>query len=362
MDIAFAFPMSQAHWWALIAAVSLGLVVFALRRAERLREQRIERFAESRLASRLAIGYDPRARKPLFWLTFLGFFFLALTFAQPHWGQKWQDIRKVSRDIIVCIDTSESMRAENPLPSRLDLAKRKVVSLMDQMPGDRFALVAFSGAAALQCPLTLDHGYFKAVLKAVDTDTISEKGTNIAAALREAVNTFKEDEVRSKSASRASRAILLISDGEQTQGDVIEEAEEAAAYATLYVMGIGDPNGAIVKLPEWLARQGRGAETTRLSKLDEDTLIRIATTGAGQYVRAEIDNWDIEQIHTHMQDLAARVVESDVRLRMVNRYQWPLLLAILCFMGEGLWLTLLPGLRRWKERRQTANAGENVYA
>ena len=118
-------------------------------------------------------------------------------------------MRKLSRYFLVCFDISESMRATDLLPSRLERAKQKVVTLVDNSPGDRFGLIAFTGAAGLQCPLTLDHGYFKAVLGAVDTDSISREGTYIAAALAGAVDVFKDEDTKMDEFARDTRAILL---------------------------------------------------------------------------------------------------------------------------------------------------------
>ena len=227
MKFAFIFPLSQLHWWLGLAIAAMTLIVLGLRVLERHRQRRLETFVDAGLAPRLLAGYDPAVRRPLFWLTVAGFACLALTFAQPHWGQTWQEIRKQSHDIIVCVDTSESMRAANPLPTRLDRAKQKILSILDRSSGDRFGLVAFAGASALECPLTHDQGYFKAVLNALDTDTISMEGTDIASAIREASKTFRDESEKSGVYDNTTRAVLLISDGEQVSGDAVAEAEKA---------------------------------------------------------------------------------------------------------------------------------------
>ncbi|MDQ1257929.1 MAG: hypothetical protein QG656_2537, partial [Candidatus Hydrogenedentes bacterium] len=284
MKIGFIFPFRELHWWLGLTVLALAVIVLALRALERRRQERLLRFVDAKLAPRLLVGYDASVRRPLFWLALMGCVCMALTFAQPHWGQAWEEVTKQSHDIIICLDTSESMRAENPLPNRLERARQKIGSLLDRAPGDRFGLVAFSGAAALQCPLTLDHGYFKAVLNAVTTDTISAEGTDIAAALREAVDIFKDEAEQSGVWDRNTRAILLISDGEQVQGDAVDEAETASEFARIYVIGVGDPNGAEIALPEWMGEYtaGRtGTPKTHVSKLDEENLSKVANAGMG---------------------------------------------------------------------------------
>ena len=270
---------------------------------------------------------------------------------------------RLSRDIMICLDTSESMLAKNPLPNRLERSKQKILALIDRAPGDRYGLVAFSGGAELQCPLTHDQGYFRAVLNAVDTDTISYEGTDIAAALHEATEVFKEDAEQTGDYNKDARAILLISDGEQVAGDAVEAAEEAARYARVYVIGVGDPNGAEIRIPDLVRRTTRGGgEATHLSKLDEDTLIKVAQFGQGGYIRTTPDNRDIEEIHGHIEKLAARSADSDIRFHLVNRYQWPLALAILCFAAEGLWVAVLPKFRYWGRRFRSPREGVRGHA
>lgn len=365
MDIGFAFDWRYLPWWLVVAVTALALVYLALRLLERRRNARLQQVVEAKLAPRLLPGYDARIRRPLTWFTMFGCICLALAFAQPHWGQSWQEVRRASRDIVILLDTSESMRAANPLPNRLNRAKQKISALLDKAPGDRFALVAFSGAAALQCPLTLDHGYFKSVLNTIDTDTISAKGTNIAAAINAAVDLFKKEDESTGRSGKASRAILLISDGEQVSGDALEAANTAADYGRIFVIGVGDPNGTEVRLPDWMGRYitAMDGDKPHISKLDENMLRRIAIAGNGAYTRASVDNWDIDQLYKRFDVLSARDMSSDVRLRLVNRYQWPLALAFLAFVLEGLWLVLMPWFRDWRLRRlkrATANSAREA--
>lgn len=351
MNLEFIFPLRQLHWWLGLAIIAITLIVLGLRALEKRRQARLDRFVEAGLAPRLLLGYDPIMRRPLFWLTMAGFALLALTFAQPHWGQSWQEVRQQSHDIIVCLDTSESMNAANPLPTRIERAKQKILSILDRTPGDRFALVAFAGAPALECPLTHDLGYFKAVLNAIDTDTISKEGTDIASALREAAKVFREETEKSGIVDNNSRAIVLISDGEQVSGDAIKEAEKASELARVYVIGVGDPNGTEVSLSPQMQRYIQRNAGPHLSKLDEETLMKIASSGKGGYIRSTPDNGDIDEIYGFIEKLTTYAASSDVRFRLVNRYQWPLGLAILCFAGEGVWIAVMPLVRIRRSRK-----------
>ncbi len=365
MEVAFGFEWKHLHWWLLGSIAAIALVYLIMGWLESRRHGRLHRFIEARLAPRLMLGYDAAVRRPLSWLTLIGCLCLALTFAQPHWGQSWQQIRKLSRDIVIVLDTSQSMLAQNPLPNRLERAKQKINTLLDKAPGDRFALIAFAGAAELECPLTLDHAYFKSILQTVDTDTISREGTDIAASLDSAINLLKAEDESAGISGKNHRAILLISDGEQVSGDAVEKAGEAAKYARIFVIGVGDPNGAEVKLPDWMARYmaAKDGKASHFSKLDEETLKQIALKGNGAYTRSRIDTSDVEDLLERFNTLTARDVSSDVRLRLVNRYQLPLAGAIIAFAAEGVWLVLMPWVRRWRLRqRVSAEAGGVQHA
>lgn len=359
MDLRFIFPLAQLPIWLGLGLAGLVMLVVLLRRTERHRASRIGRFVEAALAPRLLAGYDAKVRRPLFWLTVLGALFLILALFQPRWGQAWVDVERGSRDILVLLDTSESMNAVNPLPSRIERARQKVLAMMEACPADRFGLIAFSGNAAVQCPLTLDHGYLRSVLRAANTDMVSEEGTDIAEALRLAAETFEEEAERTGGSDRYSRAILLISDGEQVSGDALEIATEIAGYGIIYVIGIGDPDGAEVRFPAWKKPHVRapGIDQPHVSKLDEDTLSKLAVKGGGVYVRSTPDNRDVDALATAFDDLTSRAVADDVRFSLVNRYRWPLAAAFACFLAEGLWVVLMPFLRGRGPWRAKAEEG-----
>jgi Ca-activated chloride channel homolog len=370
MNIEFIFPMRMLHWWVLGTVLALAVVYLALRLYERRRRVRLDRMVQAHLAPRLHQGVDAASRGPLIWLPILGLFFLSLALAQPHWGQSWRTVTKQARDVIICLDTSESMRAAavsstpHGSPSRLDRAKLKIASLLDMAVGDRFGLVVFAGEAQLISPLTVDHGYYRSVLNAVTTDTLSEKGTDIAEALMEAVRAFKQEDAKTRSFDRDYRAILLISDGEAVTGDALKAAETAAAYACIYVIGVGDPQGDIIEIPQWMATYAgqRYGSTTHLSRLDEDTLTKVALLGKGGYTRSTADNADIGRVFGLMEELASRATSGELHQRLVNRYQWPLMLAIVCFVAEGIWLVLMPWMRKRRLARHAPAAGERQYA
>lgn len=346
------FSESQWHLWLPLGAVALTALAFLMRGFERARRARLEQVVEAKLAPRLLPGYDDGVRRPLFWFTMIGFASLVLALAQPRFGQAWVEIEKRTRDVLILFDTSESMNAANPRPSRLIRAKQKVESLLELCPADRFGLIAFSGGAALQCPLTLDQAYFRAVLDAVDTDSLSAEGTDIEAAMREARNVFEEDAARAGGSERASRAILLISDGEQVSGDALKAAQSLSEIADVFVLAVGSTDGASVTPPSWNqgTRISKEFNVPHVSVLDETTLRAVARDDSA-FVALTPSNEDVQRLAKEFERLTSRTLESELRNKLINRYQWPLSVAIFCFMAEGLWLAAMPYLRAWRMRR-----------
>jgi len=360
MNVQFAFPLRQWPWWTLLAAAVLLGLASLLRSLERRRESRLQAFAGAELAPRLLLGYDARIRRPLFWLTLAGTACLALTFAQPRWGKAWAPAARGSRDILVLLDASESMNAANPPPNRIARARQKIESLLELCPGDRFGLIAFSGEAALECPLTRDLSFFRSVLATVDTDTLSEEGTDISEALRQAAAVFEEDVRRSGGAGRSNRAIVLCSDGEQVSGDGVRAAAEIGRSAGIYVLGIGDLNGGEVRLPLWMREFLRSADAGQphVTRLDEKALSEIAVQGGGMYIRSTPDNADVARIRDELEAVATHQTPGELRFNLVNRYRWPLSLAIAFFAAEGAWLALMPQIRRWRLTREAQGVRE----
>lgn len=355
MDVAFIFPTRELVLWTGLALLSVGALFIVFRVLEGRRGKRLERFVDLKLAPRLLAGLDARLRRPLIWFAVAGFAFMAVAFMQPHWGRDWREVTRRSHDILILLDVSESMLAENPLPNRLDRAKRKIAAIVDKSPGDRFGLIAFSGAAELMVPLTLDHGYFRSVLAAVDTDSIGLEGTDIAAAFDVATAAFRDQVEETGENPKDSRAILLVSDGEAVSGNAGASAKVAAGYARIFVIGVGDPRGTEIVYSDKFGRRARvmDGDKPHISKLDEAALSRFAVQGGrGGYIRSTSNNADVEEIHALIQALFARDISGDIREQLLNRFQWPLALAILCFAAEGCWLVILPWIRRWRERHR----------
>jgi len=311
------------------------VVVLALRFARRRRRRRLEAFVGPVLTDRLTSSVDPVKRR---WRTALfaaGMIFTALAAARPWWGNRLVRTPKRSRDVLVAMDCSRSMLARDVAPSRLEFAKWWVRQLIEKCPGDRFGLIAFAGTAFLECPLTQDRNTFFQFLDLLDTKTIPAGGTNLADALRVARRAFK-------GAESGHQAVILITDGEELQGDSKEEVDSLVeAGIPLFIVGLGDPaKGAVVQLPDNTFLRDKSGKIVR-TRLNEAGLRELSEKTRGIYVRGTTMTPNLKPVLRRVRSLVPEGRKSTSGQRPIERYQAPLFLGILCFL-----LRLFLGERR----------------
>lgn len=263
-------------------------------------------------------------------LILLALFCLAVALSGPLYGYRWQEIEQKGIDIIVALDCSQSMLADDIKPTRLDRAKRKIYDLLTILKGDRVGLVAFAGTAFLQCPLTLDYDAFHLFLNVLTPSYLPIGGTDITSAIEASLAAFDPK-------TSSEKAIIIITDGEHTgKTDPIKAAEEARKQQVkIFCIGVGNPEG--VPIPD---NQGSFKKDSSgriiLSKLDEETLKKIATLTGGTYVRSVAGDMDLEVIYTNeiRGKMEASTVATGRKQIWENRYQWFLAIAIIALVLE----------------------------
>ena len=269
---------SHAALWAL-ALVPLLLALFW--RSERRRRRLLERFGESRLLRRLSPRSGATGRRWRVALLLASATLLVLALARPQFGTRVETVRREGRDLVVALDVSRSMYAEDVEPSRLERAKIEIGRIVQRLDGDRVGLVAFAGDAFVQSPLTTDYGAAMMFLGAMDPEMMSAQGTDLARAIEIAVEALAET-------PEESRAIVIVTDGEDHEGGLAEAlAGAGAADVTIHAVGVGSPEG--VPLPSGGGEGGRflrdaGGKVVT-SRLNENALRDIALQTGGEYHR-----------------------------------------------------------------------------
>ena len=259
--------------------------------------------------------------------------FAVLSLIEPKWGYKWQEVKRKGVDIIVALDVSRSMLAQDIKPSRLERAKIEIGDFLNHLQGDRIGLLVFAGTAFMQCPLTLDYGAFKLFLDQVDTTVISRGGTNIGRAIERAEESFLEGENKYK-------IIIFITDGEDLEGKAVEVAEEAKKRGIkIFTVGLGSSEG--VPIPVFDDQGNKSyirdkAGNMVLSKLDETTLQKIALYTGGAYVNGNnSQGLGLKEIYNEkILNLEKRELKSTMQKRFENRFQIPLMIAVILLILE----------------------------
>ncbi len=303
-----------------------GLLWFAARS----RRAALLRFADADLLGKLAPPVTSGRAILRVLLLSLSFTGLLFALAGPTWGFHWEDVRRRGVDLVVALDLSRSMLAEDTKPNRLTAAKREIRDLIELVRGDRMGLVAFAGTAFVQCPLTLDYHAFELFLDKMDPNWVPVGGTDLAAAVRTSIAAFPQNE-------RSGRAVLLITDGEDHSGELPAAAEEARKQGVhVFVVGIGAAEGA--PIPDGRGGFVKDNGKVVLSRLDEPALKELALTTDGTYVASVAGDLDLRTIY--LQDikgtLEARELASSRERREEDRFQWALLPALLLLVLEGL--------------------------
>jgi len=305
-----------------------------------LRRRRLARFADPAFWPAVAgeVAWGRRKWRMALRLAVLAFLILAA--ARPQWGAKERPLVREGSDLIVCLDVSTSMLARDIAPSRLERAREQIKALIRNLRGDRVGLVVFAGESFVQCPLTLDYALASHLLDSVGPDTVSVQGTRIGGAIDTARQAFERS-------GTGSKAIILVTDGEDQGSNPIEAAERAAKEDILIMtIGIGTPGGAPIRLAAGAYKEAReGRKVT--SRLDIETLRKIALISGGKAaVTDRSGNMDLEAIYSQIQSLQKQKMDSMQVSLMEDRYQWPLAAAILLLVAE-----LLLGERTRRRRK-----------
>ena len=323
----FGTPLN--FWLLALVPLMAGFLVWALVAKRRA----LRRFAQWSMIEKLTANTSPGRQYVKMFLLLCGLLFLVLALTGPQFGAKLEIARRRGVDVVIALDVSRSMLAEDVKPNRMERAKYQIRTLLDRLEGDRVGLVVFAGQAFVQCPLTLDYGAFDMLLDVIDAGTIPVQGTAIGDAVRVATRCFDEDD-------RKHKAVVLFTDGEDHVGKPVEAAETAAEDGVrIFAMGLGTQAGELIPAGGEPGRGGfhrdRGGNPVKTS-LDESTLKQMALATDGDYFRSSLGGGELDALHGRLAQMDQKEFGSTRFTQYEERFQMPLLLAIACFLGEAL--------------------------
>jgi len=327
----FRFAQEEALFGLIIIPLLVILLTVMLIR----RKRAMAKFASPDLENILM----PQASRNRYLLKFILLAFslglLIIALAGPRVGSSLKEVQKKGREIIIALDVSNSMLANDADPNRLEMAKRSLNRLLTRMEDDKIGLIVFAGDAYTQIPITNDYGAARLFLNTVSTDMVSKQGTAIGKAIELASRSFSPESDNPESpVSMNSRAVIIITDGENHEEGAFDAAEEAAEKGiTLHTVGLGNPAGVPLPVSEGSREYRRDREgSVVVSRLDETTLKRIASIADGFYVRAGRGGAGIVELLDRLDEMEGEEYTAKVYADYEERYQY--------FLGAGLLLLL----------------------
>lgn len=323
MNLSFAEP--RLLLWLLILPVLALLRLVAGWRARRT----VERLTAPRLRAALLVGVSPWRAGLIFTLQLLALACFLLALAGPRWGEDRQTQVESGRNVILAIDTSRSMLADDLSPNRITRAKLAAQDLMVALKTDRVGLIAFAGNAYLQAPLTTDHEAIVETIDSLDFTSVPRGGSEISRALRLAIETFEKNPAR-------NHGLILFSDGGEPDAEVRGLAEQAAKKNILVLtVGVGTDSGALIPDPDpdragEYVRDGEGNVVR--TRLEEAGLVEIARLTRGRYLRLGSQPLAASVVRELLTALQAQANEARQIVKPVERYQWPLSMGVMLLM------------------------------
>jgi Ca-activated chloride channel homolog len=297
------------------------------------KQKALKKFVQAELLDRIILSVSKKKQITKAVLAITAILFIIFSLVQPKWGYHWEEVERMGVDIVVAVDTSRSMLADDIKPNRLEAAKREIKSLLNIIEGDRIGLVAFAGTAFIQCPLTLDYGAFNLFLEDLDTNLIPVGGTAIGEAIKKSMSAFNDKVKKHK-------AIVLITDGEDHYGNAAEVAKDAKEHGIIiYTIGVGKKDGAYIRIrgngKEVLLKDNEGKVVK--SHLDEITLNKIALETGGAYSPAYGTQWGLDNIYRNIITKMEKKELGSKKIKLYeNRYQIPLFISLILIILESL--------------------------
>jgi len=336
----FRFARPEILYLLLLVPVLIILFVVVYKR----KKNALKRFGDLEVIKTLMpdVSYVRPVVKFIFLV--IAVLFIILGLAGPQFGSKLQEVKRKGIEIVIALDVSNSMLAEDIQPNRLERAKQAISKLTSRLQNDKIGLIVFAGDAYTQIPVTTDYGAVKMFLSSVNTEIVPNQGTAIGSAIELAMNSFTPE-------SEIQKAIIIITDGENHEDDAIQAAKEAASKGiVVYTLGMGLPQGGPIPV-----KGNYGQKTYKknkqgnvvVSKLNEKVLQQIAAAGTGSYVRANNTQVGLEKLIDKIEALEKTEFDARVYADYDERFQYLLILALLFLLLDFM---LLEKKNRWLKR------------
>lgn len=328
------WKFENIEWFWALSTVLILVILFWGR--SRSKKKKLEKLGDNRLRELLLPQFSPVRMiwKNIFLV--LAFVFMVLAMTNPQVGAKFEKVKVKGAEIIIALDVSNSMLAEDITPNRLDKARQEIIQLLGELKNDKVGLIIFAGKSFLTVPLTTDYAMIKMYLRGIDTDVISTQGTDIGGAIKLALDSYSDQKKNDK-------ALIIITDGENHESDAVEEAKKASeAGISVHTIGLGKKEG--VPLPYYNRygkkefRKDRDGNVI-VSRLNEELLNKIAAAGKGQFILANNYGIGLDRIYKSLKGLEKTEFKEKMVMDYEDDYQLYLWISLIFLVIE---LIILP--------------------
>lgn len=317
---------AQAQYLVLLLLVPLFFIAYAVMR--HFRKRRLEKFGDRGLVSELMPSVSSSKGWVRVTLFALAFFFFIIGLSRPQIGAKLKERKTKGVEIMIALDVSNSMMAEDYSPNRLERAKLAISSLTDKLRDDRIGLVVFAGTSFVQLPVTTDYASAKMFLNSINTESVPIQGTALGEALTTCIRSFSTQ-------SERSRAIIVITDGENHEDDPVAVARQAAEMGIkVFTIGVGSSEGKPIPYQGELLKDKDG--NIVVSRLDENILREIASAGNGAYVRAGMSEFGLNPIVDDIKRMDEEMFNSVIFEEFDEQYMYFFAIALAFLVIEML--------------------------
>ncbi len=327
------FQLENKYFLYALGLVPVFIIIYWL--VNRWRRKALAAYGDVSIVKQLIPDVSVSKRIWKFILFSMAFAMVIIGIVNPQVGTKLEEVKRKGADLMICLDVSNSMKAEDLLPNRLEKAKQAISKLINKLEGDRLGIIVFGGEAYVQLPITTDYSAAKLFLESINTDMIPTQGTAIGTAIDLALESFGKDEGKNK-------AIVIITDGENHEDDAIKSAELAAEKGiAIHTIGMGSADGAPIPVYKNNVRESFRKDkdgNTVVTKLNEQALQEIAAAGNGIYVRASNSDAGLNSVLDEVSKLEKKQFESKMYSDYEDRFQWFVAAALVLLLVE-LFLT-----------------------
>jgi len=321
----FRFENSEFLYFLLFIPFLILLYIILFRN----KKKKLQQYGDLEVIGQLMpdVSYSRPVYK--FVLILLALTSIVIAVARPQFGSRLQEVKRKGVELMICLDVSNSMLAQDIQPTRLDRAKQSISKLLDGLKNDKVGLIVFAGDAYVQLPMTTDYSSAKMFLSTINTNIVPKQGTAIGSAIELATKSFTPE-------SEINKAIIVITDGENHEDDAVEMSRKASEKGiSLYALGMGEPQGTPIPVnpysPAKDYRKDRQGNPI-ISKLDEITLQKMAVAGNGIYVRASNSNIGLNTLFDEINKIEKKEFEAKIYADYDDRFQYLAGLALILLL------------------------------